>query len=66
MLGHDPLPGPLLTLDADDYLVACAVLERAAHLRRDEQTAMLRGHAELTAAHTARRLGRMLARALSG
>lgn len=43
MLGHDPLPGPLLTLDTWDQLVARAVLTRASQLRAQEQQAVAAG-----------------------
>lgn len=62
LAGHDPLPGPFLTLDEDDLVIAQAVLNRAHKLRAEELSSIVKGHAELVAVHVARNVARLLKR----
>lgn len=65
MLGHDPLPGPLLDLDEDDALIAQAVLERAQQIELDREeleVTRLRQHAEAVGVHAGNALSRLFRR----
>lgn len=60
LLGHDPLPAPLLELEGDDYLLACAVLDRAAQLHDERTAADLRALALNTGTATANAVAALL------
>lgn len=62
LLGHDPLPAPLLDLDGDDYVLACAVVERASELDDERRATELRWLAVNTGTATANAVATLLSR----
>ena len=60
MVGHDPFPAPLWTLEGDDELFAVVALERASQLLAEQRASEVKWLAEATGNYVAAAVARLL------